>query len=239
MKIQFDIRLLLIFSIIFLNKVSSQDEKIKEILLKSINAHGGEVNLNKIKKIKYLKTTFTYDKMGDVENQIRQKITHELHPYSTEIESNNTLFKTNGIVTEIIEDGNNVSDLKSLNKAKSNLDGAFYVFWQPMKLKDTGTIIKYMGVTSLPNKKNVHSLEVSYLDGSDIWNFYFDTSTYLLIGTEVNHNNKVSIIYTTAFNTTDYGVFHHKRESYKLTENRSKLSIQASYIYNILDVVKE
>jgi hypothetical protein len=34
-------------------------------------------------------------------------------------------------------------------------------------------------------------------------------------------------------------VFHHKRESYKLTENRSKLSIQASYIYNILDVVKE
>lgn len=238
MKIQFDIRLILLFSLFFLNSISAQNEKINEILIKSLNAHGGE-NLNKIKKIKYLKTTFTYDDLGNVKKQIKQIITHKFDPYKTEIESNNKTLKSDGIITEIIENGKIVSDFESLNKAKSTINGAFYVFWQPMKLKDDGTIIKYMGATTLPNKKKVYSLEVSYLSGSDTWNFYFDSNSYLLVASEVNHNNKVSLIYTTGFNTTDNGIFHHKRESYKLTENRSKLSIQASYIYNILDVVKE
>ena len=108
-----------------------------------------------------------------------------------------------------------------------------------MKLKDSGTLIKYLGEITLPNKKNVHSLKISYLNGKDIWKFYFDTSTYLLVATEVDHNNKISLIYTTDFNTTPFGVFHHKRKSYNLTENRSKLTLQASYLYEILDVVKE
>ena len=38
---------------------------------------------------------------------------------------------------------------------------------------------------------------------------------------------------------TDNGIFHHKRESYKVTENRSKLNIQASYVYSILNITKE
>ena len=88
MKIQFDIRLILLFSLFFLNSISAQNEKINEILIKSLNAHGGE-NLNKIKKIKYLKTTFTYDEVGNVKKQIKQIITHKFDPYKTEIESNN------------------------------------------------------------------------------------------------------------------------------------------------------
>ena len=110
-----------------------------------------------------------------------------------------------------------------------------------MKLKDPGTIIKYIGVANLPNKKNVHSLEISYLGGTttDTWKFYFDTSTYLLVATEVDHNNKISLIYTTDFNRTPYGIFHHKRESYKVSDNRSSLTLQAKYVYEILDVVKK
>tara|TARA_B100000780_G_scaffold160777_1_gene112366 strand:- start:238 stop:954 length:717 start_codon:yes stop_codon:yes gene_type:complete len=238
MKIQFDIRLILLFSLFFFNSISAQNEKINEILIKSLNAHGGE-NLNKIKKIKYLKTTFTYDDLGNLKKEIKQIITHKFDPYKTEIESNNKTLKSDGIITEILENGEIVKDFKSLNKAKSKINGAFYVFWQPMKLKDAGTIIKYMGVSTLPNKKRVFSLEVSYRDGTDTWNFYFDTNSYLLVGTEVNHNNKVSLIYTTDFNRTESGVFHHKRESYIVSENRSKLRIQASYVYDILDVVKK
>ncbi|MDG2372240.1 MAG: DUF6503 family protein [Flavobacteriaceae bacterium] len=239
MKKQFNIILVLLISLIFLNKVSSQNEKIQKILLKSLNAHGGEVSLNKIKQIKYLKTTFTYNKVGDVKKRIKQHITHKFDPFITEIISDNKFLKTNGTSIEIIENGKIVDDLESLKNAKASLDGAFYVFWQPMKLKDSGTLIKYLGEITLPNKKNVHSLKISYLNGKDIWKFYFDTSTYLLVATEVDHNNKISLIYTTDFNTTPFGVFHHKRKSYNLTENRSKLTLQASYLYEILDVVKE
>jgi len=239
MKIQFDIKLLLLISVIFLNKISSQNEKIEKILLKSLNAHGGEVNLNKIKQIKYLKTTYTYDGMDDVKKQIKQHITHKFDPFITEIISGNKSLKTNGIFTEIIENGKEVDDIESLKNAKAILDGAFYVFWQPMKLKDPGTIIKYLGEFNLANKKNVHSLEISYLNGKDIWKFYFDTSTYLLVATEVDHNNKISLIYTTDFNRTPYGIFHHKRESYKVSDNRSSLTLQAKYVYEILDVVKK
>ena len=238
MKIQLEIKLILLLSIFFFNSLSSQNEKINEIILKSLNAHGGE-SLNKIKKIKYLKTTYTYDKIGNIKKEIKQTITHNFDPYKTEIESNNTFLKSDGINTEINEDGLLVTDLESITRAKSIIDGAFYVFWQPMKLKDIGTIIKYMGITILPNKRKVYSLKVSYPEGTDTWNFYFDITSYLLIGTEVNHNNKVSLIYTTDFNNTDNGVFHYKRESYKVTENRSKLNIQARYVYSILNITKK
>ena len=58
MKIQFDLKLVLLLSIFFLNSVLSQNKKVNEILLKSLDAHGGE-NLNKIQRIKYFKTTYT------------------------------------------------------------------------------------------------------------------------------------------------------------------------------------
>tara|TARA_B100000767_G_C19727405_1_gene520099 strand:+ start:723 stop:1439 length:717 start_codon:yes stop_codon:yes gene_type:complete len=238
MKIQFDLKLVLLLSIFFLNSVLSQNKKVNEILLKSLDAHGGE-NLNKIQRIKYFKTTYTYDESGTIKKEDKQKITHQFDPYETVMESKNKFIKSNGIITEITENERPVNDLESINKAKSLIDGAFYVFWQPMKLKDSGTIIKYMGITRLPNKKKVFSLKVSYPDGTDTWNFYFDITSYLLIGTEVNHNNKISLIYTTDFNTTEDGIFHYKRDSYKVTKNRSKLSIQASYIYEILNIVKE
>ena len=239
MKIQLEIKLLMLIGMLFFNKVYAQNQKVKSILEKSLNAHGGENTVSEIKQIKYLKTTYTYDKEGNIVKKTKQQITHQFDPYETEILSDNKFIKTNGIDIEIIKNGKNINDLESLNSAKGILDGAFYVFWQPMKLKDPGTIIKYLGEIYLPNQKKVHSLQVSYLNGSDTWKFYFDTSSYLLVATEVNHNDRISLIYTTDFNFRTSGVFHFKRESYKLTENRTKLALQASYTYDILDIVKK
>lgn len=239
MKIRFEIKLFLIISIIFLNKIKSQNKNAIEIIEKSIDAHGGKSNLDEIKKIKYSKKTFFYDHLGKIKNEIHQVITHEFNPYKTKIISGDEFQKTNGILTELTKNGKKIYDFESLKKTKSTLDGAFYVFWQPMKLKDPETIMNYLGEVTLPNQKDAHAIEISYLNGSDKWNFYFDTSSYLLVATEVNHNNKISLIYTTDFNYNKYGVFHYKRESYKVTENRSKLILQASYIYEVLDISKK
>ena len=237
MKIRFEIKLFLIISIIFMNKIRSQNKKAIEIIGKSLIAHGFEPNAIKIKKIKYLKTTISYNNIGEPNKEIKQSITHQFDPFMTQIISNNKLLKTNGINTEVIINGILLNDLKSSENAKSILDGAFYVFWQPMKLKDPGTILKYLGEDFLPNKKKVHVINVSYPNGKDTWKFYFDTTTFLLIATEVNHNNKISLIYTSDFNITKHGIFHHRRESYNVTENRSKLILQASYVYDIKEVV--
>ncbi len=55
MKIRFEIKLFLIISIIFINKIKSQNKKAIEIIEKSLIAHGFEPNAIKIKKNKILK----------------------------------------------------------------------------------------------------------------------------------------------------------------------------------------
>jgi hypothetical protein len=69
MKIQLEIKLLMLIGMLFFNKVYAQNQKVKSILEKSLNAHGGENTVSEIKQIKYLKTTYTYDKEGNIVNK--------------------------------------------------------------------------------------------------------------------------------------------------------------------------
>ena len=88
MKNHFTIKLFIFFYLIFFIKVFSQNITADYILEKSLLAHGGEENWKKINQIKYLKTTISYTKTGDIKSKIIQEITHEFYPFLTTSVSN-------------------------------------------------------------------------------------------------------------------------------------------------------
>jgi hypothetical protein len=85
------------------------------------------------------------------------------------------------------------ADLKkyrlNCDRAKTMRDYYTYLWGLPMKLTDAGTILQEVKMDDFMGKQ-AYSLKVTYSPevGADIWYFYFDPSTYALIGYRFYHD---------------------------------------------------
>ena len=77
----------------------------------------------------------------------------------------------------------------SCERSKTIRDYYTYLWGLPMKLKDPGTIVDEVVVNSTFQGKTCYKLKVTYDPqvGEDIWYFYFDTTTFALIGYQFFH----------------------------------------------------
>lgn len=75
------------------------------------------------------------------------------------------------------------------DRAKSMRNYYTYLWGLPMKLTDEGTILQEAKMGDFMGKE-AYSLKVTYSPevGSDVWYFYFDPSTYALIGYRFYHD---------------------------------------------------
>lgn len=218
------------------DEVASSDSKAEEIVLKSIEKHGGMSDWENLKSISYNKITVLFDSSGAQESGIVQRHLYTLKPtleatirWIEKGDSLKIIYKHN----EANQYVNGTLDSSSAGAAKGTVDAALYVLFQPFKLMDDGTILKYMGMDSLDGRA-VHMVKPVYSGlqpGDDEWLFYFDVATNELIANLVNHNGRRSFIKNLAFDPMISLYLHQHRKSYFVDSALNIQYLRAEYFY--------
>lgn len=207
-----------------------------QIVSLSIENHGGLENWQNLKSISFSKATILFDSTGKQESSIVQKHFFSFKPEldgSIEwIEKGDSLkivFKKGDAVKYI----NNQPDKDSGNTSRNAFMASLYVLFQPFKLMDAGTNLKYVGIDSLDGR-TVNIVKPVYQGakaGDDQWLFYFDKNSNELIANLVNHNGKFSLIKNLAFDYTSSIKLHQHRKSYFVDDQLNVLYLRAEYFY--------
>ena len=132
---------------------------------------------------------------------------------------------------------NEVLNADFLASKKKDFDAAFYTVAQPWKLLDKGGSLFYEGIKKLENGKEVASIRVDYGPNSDTWWYYFDPTTYLMLGNEVQLKDHRSFIYDLSTEQAEDLLFHGKRESWRVDEEGNRLFLRAEYRYSNFELV--
>ena len=225
--------------IFLFNHSCAQKLNASILLEKSLVAHGGKKAWSIVSEISYLKNIELYDSIGKLEKEINQKIKHTWNPSSTKIEWGNVDNDYVAILREekieLFKNNQMVLDSQEVAKAYDNTKGALYVFWQPYKLIDSNARLDYIGLVTLLDSISVHSLKVSYpLDPTaDVWHYYFNEENFMLEATQVNHDERISLIINESFEDKT-GLFLNKtRKSYFIDSLGKIKYLRAAYKYAI------
>ena len=225
--------------IFLFNHSCAQKLNASVLLEKSLVAHGGKKAWSIVSEISYLKNIELYDSIGKLEKEINQKIKHTWNPSSTKIEWNNVddhyvaLLREEKI--ELFKNNQIVLDSQEVAKAYDNTKGALYVFWQPYKLIDSNARLDYIGLVTILDSISVYSLKVSYpLDPTaDVWHYYFNEENFMLEATQVNHDERISLIINESFEDKT-GLFLNKTRKSYFVDSLGKIKyLRAAYKYAI------
>ena len=225
--------------IFLFNHSCAQKLNASVLLEKSLVAHGGKKAWSIVSEISYLKNIELYDSIGKLEKEINQKIKHTWNPSSTKIEWGNVDNDYVAILREekieLFKNNQMVLDSQEVAKAYDNTKGALYVFWQPYKLIDSNARLDYIGLVTLLDSISVHSLKVSYpLDPTaDVWHYYFNEENFMLEATQVNHDERISLIINESIEDKT-GLFLNKTRKSYFVDSLGKIKyLRAAYKYAI------
>jgi hypothetical protein len=229
--------LFLLILLAFTACTPSPEEEAMDLLDKSIAAHGGKEGWENLKGIKFQKWTRMLDAEGNIESELDQR--HEFR-FSPRFEGKISWTK-DSILHSMSWDGavfryqmgeNQVLNADFLASKKKDFDAAFYTVAQPWKLLDKGGKLIYEGKKTLENGTEVESIRVDYGPDSDLWWYYFDPTTYLMLGNEVKLKDHRSLVYDLSTESADKLLFHGKRESWRVDESGKRLFLRAEYRYS-------
>ncbi len=221
-----------------------QESNAMEIVLNSLEAHGGIDKWRGVKEISYQKTTILFDSLGVVEKKGVQKHKNTFQPdFTGEISWQEdsiqklVLFK-NG-KTEVFYNDMLQNDSSLEEKYHKNIMAAHYVIWQPYKLLDVDAHLHFVGQEQI-NGTLANVVKAIYFgeDGlpANTWWYYFDAKTYKLIGNMVHHGETYSYIKNIKYETKTGLSLNAERKSYRVDSLRNIKFLKAQYFYKILSL---
>ncbi|WP_296703242.1 DUF6503 family protein [Algoriphagus sp.] len=228
----------------FLMVCCSQDseKRAKEILEKSIEAHGGQQAWDNLESLKFRKRTKLLLEDGSVESETDQWIQFRMKPYfegslSWTSDSVEHISTFDGTEMKYTMGGNSVQNPDFLKSKKKDFDAAYYVIAQPWKLlQDENVTLTYEGQKKLDTGKLAESVRVNYGPEDDVWWFYFDPLSFEMIGNEVQLKDHRSYIVNNSMVSDGPFLFYGIRTSYRIDENGNKLYVRAAYEYSDFEI---
>ncbi|MDF2158434.1 hypothetical protein [Algoriphagus sp. CAU 1675] len=232
-----------ILLVVLLGSCSSGPEKqAKNLLEKSISAHGGMDNWESVEVLKFRKWTRLLKEDGSVESETDQSMEFRLKPFfegkitwiSDSVEH---VSYFDGAQMRYSVGGNEIQNQDFLAAKKKDMDAAFYVIAQPWKLlQDEGSKLTYEGVRETPLGL-AEVIRVDYGSDEDVWWYYFDPESFLMTGNEVQLKDHRSLIENLSSNNSSPFVFYGERKSYRINEKGEKLYLRAEYLYSDFEVI--
>ena len=234
-------KVIFIIVISFLFSCQKIKPTAKQILKKSLKAHGGLKLWQKIDTLSFTKKTILYNQKGIKEKEITQNqsfyggipLHGKISSFGTEKSSISVI---NGVYVKSIRDSLvSITDdeIKAIN---NSFKSAYYVISQPFNLKESNAFLFYKKDTILDGEKTF-VVDVSYKEDEntntpDQWTYFFNAKTYLIVAAKVFHSPTVSFIENIKFNKETPFVFNAERESVFLNKDGSKDFLRASYFYS-------
>lgn len=240
----FKITGVIIFLVLLMGCAPSPEKLAIELLQKSIKAHETSHSWGDLKAIKFRKWTRLLNENGDVESETDQLNEFRLVPFfegkiSWEVDSIAHVSNWDGSMMRYTMGGNEVKNPDFLAQKKKDFDAAFYALAQPWKLLDQGPKISYEGQKTLENGTLVEVIAVDYGINTDQWWYYFDPTSFLMIGNEVQLKDHRSLIYNLSYNDSSGMLLHGTRESYRVNESGERLYLRAEYSYTAYELIFE
>ena len=239
-------KVIFIIAISFLFSCQKTKLTAKQLLSKSMDAHGGLEFWQKVDTLSFTKKTILYNRKGLKEKEITQ---HQSFYGGNFINGNITTIGTDKSSISIIGDvyskriGDTLisisnNEMKSITNA---FKSAYYVISQPFNLMESGALLSYKKDTIL-NDEKTFVVDVSYEEDQntntpDQWTYFINAKTYLIVAAKVFHSPTVSFIENINFNKETPFVFNAERESVFLNKDGSKDYLRASYFYSNYKVV--
>ena len=239
-------KVIFIIAISFLFSCQKTKLTAKQLLSKSIDAHGGLEFWQKVDTLSFTKKTILYNRKGLKEKEITQ---HQSFYGGNFINGNITTIGTDKSSISIIGDvyskriGDTLisisnNEMKSITNA---FKSAYYVISQPFNLMESGALLSYKKDTILNDEKtfvvDVSDEEDQNTNTPDQWTYFINAKTYLIVAAKVFHSPTVSFIENINFNKETPFVFNAERESVFLNKDGSKDYLRASYFYSNYKVV--
>jgi hypothetical protein len=207
---------------------SCSENKATRIIKKSIESHGGMESWDGMTSFSLEKETWLYDENGELESHVIQYIEFRHKPFfegkmTWYVDSAKHTLVFDGLKTRYWMEGNEILNEGFLNQQKKVMDAAYYVLTKPYDLLDGDKKLTYEGPEILPTGEEVVAINV--IDGDskdpkvDIWSYYFDPETSVLLGYKVKTGGHISFVKNINFETNLKIVFPAKRESYRLTDS--------------------
>ena len=239
-------KVIFIIAISFLFSCQKTKLTAKQLLSKSIDAHGGLEFWQKVDTLSFTKKTILYNRKGLKEKEITQHqsfyggnfINGKITTIGTDKSSISIIGNvyTKRVGDALISISNN--EMKSITNA---FKSAYYVISQPFNLMESGALLSYKKDTIL-NDEKTFVVDVSYKEDQntntpDQWTYFFNAKTFLIVAAKVFHSPTISFIENIKFNKETPFVFNAERESVFLNKDGSKDYLRASYFYSNYKVV--
>ena len=112
---------------------------------------------------------------------------------------------------------------------KASIDAGAFVIGIPFSLIDGNATLTYLGLTTFQDKE-VHNLNVTFAGSTDIWYFYYDTTTLDWLGYWVKTSDHYSLIVNEEFVEVEGFTLPRKRKSYRTDASQKVLYLSLIHI---------
>jgi hypothetical protein len=229
---------LLILLVGALQGCHSPEDQARTLIQKSIKAHGGQERWDEIKEFQFIKKSTLYLEDGSEESSQEQLIQFKLHPYfeakmSWEKDSMLHRVSFDGLKTRYSMGANEIQNEGFLAAKKKEIDAAFYVMDKPFALLQGSKNLRYQGLVTLADQRELECIEV--IDGdpqdptTDRWWYYFHPENHELVAYKVKTNDHYSLVYNLEMDRSLKVAFPMKRESFRIDSVGKILYLRASY----------
>jgi len=225
--------------------ISCQDKvlSVRQIVEKSIEAHGGLDSWNNVKQFSFDKETTLFYEDGSLELKTDQFQLFRLQPslfgkIEWEHDANDIVITYDNKVSKSINDSI-ITSSDELEKAKNSFFAAQYVIVQPFALLDEDVELTLKGQVDLGERK-AYEVSVKYANDTELsnkWSYFFDTQTFEVIANKVELSDHTSWVENLTFDTTSEFKFNAHRKSYRLNNAGEKTYLRAEYYYSNFEVV--
>ncbi len=239
------IKILVIFCFTVFCSISCEEKtSARDIILQSLEAHGGVEKWNNVKELSYIKTTTLYDSLGNIEKRIIQTHKNTFIPkFEAQMNWIEDSIQKQAILkndkTDVYFDGVLQNDAQLEEMYHKAIMAANYVIWQPYKLLDEDATLSYAGKEVI-DMKSVDAIKANYFNenGSptNTWWYYFDSKNRKLVSNMVRHGSTYSFIVNTKYENKTGLSLNAERKSYMTDSLRNGKFLRADYIYEILEI---
>jgi|TARA_Y100000385_G_scaffold74023_1_gene74696 hypothetical protein len=210
----------------------------EEVVMKSIENHGGLTSWQRVKQLSFVKETTLFFEDGTVENKINQLQSFHLKTNFSgsikwqENEKNIVISFNDNEISKIINDSL-VTSFIELEEARNSFFAAQYVVGQPFTLLGKGTKLILKDNVFIGDIKT-YAVNVIYPNDtnmSDKWTYFFDSHTFEMVANKVELSNHTSWIDNITYDESSGIKFNAHRKSYRLNSLGEKSYLRAEYFY--------
>lgn len=233
-----------VFLCLFLFSCGANPEKqARELLDRSIEAHGGAEPWEKIVSLKFRKQARLLNEDGSVESELTQQMEFRFKPnFEGKItwtkDSIQHVSTWDGMRMRYFMGENEVENPGFLAAKRKEFDTEFYLVAQPWKLLDEETVPIYEGKKSLENGRLVEVIRIDFGPESDVWYYYFDPKSAVMVGSEIHGKDQRTLVYNLGYVENDGLKLQGQRDSWRVNEKGERLFLSAEHLYSDYQITR-